>query len=104
MKAKPFRLIYAPAVKRHVRAIDRKYHSFIKQTIQDRLSYEPDVETRNRKSLRQPAMSTWELRFGPNNRFRVFYDVNRQAREVYILAIGIKFGNRLVIDNEEIEL
>ncbi len=102
--AKPFRLIYAPQVKRHVRAIDKKYHSFIRGQIENRLLYEPDVVARNRKPLRQPTLSTWELRFGPNNRFRVFYDVNREAREVYILAIGVKMGHRLIIDNEEIEV
>ncbi|HHB90382.1 MAG TPA: addiction module toxin RelE [Anaerolineae bacterium] len=76
----------------------------IRRHIENHLLYEPDVVARNRKPLRQPALSTWELRFGPNNRFRVFYDVDREAHEVYILAIGVKIGNRLIIDNEEIEL
>jgi mRNA-degrading endonuclease RelE of RelBE toxin-antitoxin system len=46
----------------------------------------------------------WELRFGPKNRFRVFYTVNPERREVYILAIGVKERKRLFIGREEIEL
>jgi len=41
---------------------------------------------------------------GPNNRFRVFYEVDQASREVFILAIGVKVGNRLFIGGEEFEL
>jgi hypothetical protein len=70
------------------------------------LTVEPDVETRNRKPLKKPVSfgATWEIRFGPNNKFRVFYEVERGRREVYVLAIGVKQGNRLRIGQEEIEL
>jgi mRNA-degrading endonuclease RelE of RelBE toxin-antitoxin system len=44
----------------------------------------------------------WEIRFGPNNRFRVLYEVDRDNLMVYILAIGIKVGNRLLIGGEEV--
>ena len=67
----------------------------------------PDhVETRNRKPLMQPASfnSAWEIRFGPDNRFRVLYDIDQEEREVHILAIGVKVGHRLVVGGEEIEL
>jgi len=46
----------------------------------------------------------WEIRFGPNNSFRVFYDTDPVSRKVYILAIGVKVGNRLFIGREEFEL
>jgi hypothetical protein len=67
------------------------------------LSRNPDVPTRNRKFLFQPApyQATWELRFGPNNRFHVFYEVDDQEAILWILAIGIKTGNRLWIGEEE---
>ncbi len=100
-----FRLFYADNVRLHLRAIERKYHSLIRKTIEEQLSFEPDVETRNRKRLRSPApyQAVWELRFGRDNRFRVFYDVDVEERDVYILAIGIKKGNRLFIADEEIK-
>jgi hypothetical protein len=43
----------------------------------------------------------WELRFGPANRFRVFYQV--QAEAVILLALGEKEGNRLFVEGEEVE-
>jgi len=91
-----FFLIYAPITKLHLKTIGRKYHSLIRTTIESELQVEPDVETRNRKPLKRPVTfeAEWELRFGPDNRFRVFYDINIESHEVYILAIGVKKGNR----------
>ena len=102
----PFALIYDPEVARHLKAVDRKYYSLIQRTIEKQLSYDPETETRNRKPLRRPSVfgTAWELRFGPDNRFRVFYRTDQPSREVHILAIGIKAGNRLFIGGEEFEL
>ena len=101
-----FSLIFDPEVKRHLRAVEANYHRLIYAAIHEQLLFEPETETRNRKSLQQPVSpgATWELRFGPDNRFRVFYAVSREPREVRILAIGIKQRNRLVIGGEEVEL
>ncbi len=41
--------------------------------------------------------ATWELRLGPRNTFRIFYDVDHEGKVVSILAIGVKDGNRLYI-------
>jgi len=70
------------------------------------LRYEPTAETTNRKPLKKTSIieGEWELRFGPDNRFRVFYEVDEIRFEVHILAIGVKERNRLFIDGEEIEL
>ena len=102
----PFELIYAPEVSQHLAAVDRKYYSLISSTIQEQLSYQPEVETRNRKPLTKPTQlgATWELRLGPKNEFRVFYRTESEERKVYILAIGIKEGNILSIGREELEL
>jgi mRNA-degrading endonuclease RelE of RelBE toxin-antitoxin system len=102
----PFTIIYAPITRIHLRAIGVKYHSLIRTTIEERLSLEPDVQTRNRKPLKRPVFfaATWELRFGPANRFRVFYDIDQTQHVVAVLAIGIKRGNRLLIGGEEIRL
>lgn len=101
-----FSLIYAKPVKAHLTSIERKYHSLIRQQIEEQLLYEPDIETENRKPLIVPNIieATWEIRFGPNNRFRVFYTVSRTDSIVQILAIGVKKGSRLVCGHEEIEL
>jgi hypothetical protein len=46
----------------------------------------------------------WELRLGPDNRFRVFYRVEAEARRVRILAIAVKERNRIFLAGEEVEL
>ena len=104
--AQDFTIIYAPQVQEHIQAIERKYYSLIRDTIEEQLRREPDVETRNRKPLKRSVIfsATWELRFGLNNEFRAFYDIFLEEREVYILAIGVKRKNRLFLGEEEIEL
>ena len=104
-KKPPFTLVYSDDVKDHLRAIEAKYHSIIQAAIETQLLHEPNVETRNRKPLTRPIAfgSDWELRLGPGNRFRVFYQVNTEARDVRVLAIGVKDRNRLYIGGEEFE-
>jgi hypothetical protein len=70
------------------------------------LAFEPTTETRNRKPLKRPVvfMATWEIRFGPQNRFRAYYDVDLEQAIVAILAIGRKYRHRVVIGGEEIQL
>jgi mRNA-degrading endonuclease RelE of RelBE toxin-antitoxin system len=101
-----YTLVYAPEVRHHLRAVGRQHYPLIRQTLEEQLSFEPDTETRNRKPLRQPAIleAEWELRCGADNRFRVFYEIDRENRTVYILAIGVKDRDRLFIGGEEVEL
>lgn len=105
-KRRKFQLIYAPVTKLHLKTIERKYYSLIRTTIENELQYEPDVETRNRKPLKRQVTfeSERELRFGPDDRFRVFYDIDMESHEVHILAIGVKEKNRLVIGGKEVKL
>jgi mRNA-degrading endonuclease RelE of RelBE toxin-antitoxin system len=101
-----FLLIYAPVTKLHLKAIDQKYYSIIRTTIEKELLFEPDIETMNRKPPKRQVSfeAEWELRFGPNNRFRVFYDIDVEFHKVYILAIGVKEKNRLLIGGKEVRL
>jgi hypothetical protein len=105
-RKKPFALSYDEGTKEQLDAIQPKYHSLIRTAIEEQLLFEPESETRNRKPLQQPAPfeATWELRFGPDNRFRVLYGVDHERREVQIQAIGVKKGNRLFVAGEEVEL
>lgn len=97
-------LLYAPEVRQHVTAIETKYHGLIRRAIAEQLGNTPDRQTRNRKPLEYvpgPFGSTWELRCGPDNRFRVFYEVARDSQEVWILAIGVKDRDRLLVGGKE---
>jgi hypothetical protein len=105
-KKKPFSLVYAPVVHKHLGAIDARYDSLLREKTQEQLTHEPDVETRKRKPVRPPAafQAEWELRFGPNNRFRVFHQIDHAIREVRIVAVGVKDRNRLLVGGEEVTL
>jgi mRNA-degrading endonuclease RelE of RelBE toxin-antitoxin system len=105
-KRKRFALIYPPILKQHLKFIEAKYYSLIRESIEAQLEFEPDVETQNRKPLKRPVIfgAKWEIRFGVDNRFRVFYRVDYDEQKVVILAIGEKLGNRLLIGGEEVEL
>ena len=101
-----FEIVYAPEVVRHVGAIEGKHYGLIRKAIDEQLSFTPGEQTRNRKPLEEqpgPFESTWELRCGPANRFRVFYEVALEKRQVWILAIGVKERDRLVFAGKEFE-
>ncbi len=101
-----YTLIYARGVTKHLESIDAKYDRLIRAKIEEQLQFEPGVETKNRKPLRQPApfAAQWEIRFGPDNRFRVLYDIDEEDRAVQIVAIGEKQSGRLIVGGEEVEL
>jgi hypothetical protein len=101
-----FIIVYAPITRSHLRHLEAKYYSLIRDVVKEQLSFEPTTETRNRKPLKRPVlfMATWELRFGPNNRFRVYFDLDLDQAIVAILAIGVKHGNQIIIGGEEIQL
>jgi mRNA-degrading endonuclease RelE of RelBE toxin-antitoxin system len=106
VRRKPFALIYDREVQEHLQAIEPKHHTLIDETIREQLQFEPDRQTRNRKPLKRlaPLAAGWELRFGPDNRFRVFYRIDLENHVVRIRAIGVKERNRLFIGGEEVDL
>ena len=105
VKRPKFTLIFAPQAIEHLDRIESKYHGLLQRTIKEQLTDTPTAETRNRKPLEPsaPFDASWELCCGPKNRFRVLYDVDSATLAVWILAIGIKDRNRLLIGEEEFE-
>ncbi len=69
----PFAIVFPPRVLDHLGYIDLKFHSLIRRQIDEQLRFEPLKETRNRKPLlrENEIGAEWEIRFGPDNRFRV---------------------------------
>lgn len=102
-----FEIVYRPETVRHLDAIQSKYLSLIRETIEEELSHEPLIETTNRKPLiRQSPFGehVWEVRFGPQNRLRVFYCSDPDvAHRVLVEAIGVKDRNRLMIGGQEVK-
>src|SRR5579885_3271095 len=106
VKLAPYAIEYDSEIPQQLDAIEPKYHSLIRAVIEEQLRFEPEIETRNRKPLRRPIAwgATWELRFGPDNHFRVFYRVDHGAHRVHVLAIGTKERSRLFVGGVEIRL
>ena|SRR5437870_3156742 len=106
MPRRRYSLVYDEAVIVHVRAIEKRFHSVIRDTVKERLSLTPAIETRNRKPLLRPSAlaPAWELRFGPQNRFRVFYRVDDERHAVRVLAIGEKRRSGLYVGGRKFDL
>ena len=51
----------------------KTYAQRLIDTIDQQLIYDPGLETRNRKFLKNNPLATWELRIGV---YRVFYDID----------------------------
>ena len=66
--------------------------------IEEQLSREPTLVTRNRKPLRENPLANWELRV---EKFHVLYDVDEEGETVLVAAVAVKDGNRFIIDGEE---
>jgi hypothetical protein len=84
--------------------VERRYWGLILDKVEEQLSFEPGVETTNRSPLRGRTIfgdKAWHIRFGPDHRFRVFYEFNDETRMVWVHAIGVKLGNRLYIGGQE---
>jgi len=101
-----FEIIFDKQALAHFDAIESKFDSMIQEAIEEQLIYAPTVPTRNRKPLQRETEigATWEIRFGPDNSFRVFYDVDVDEQVVIVLAIARKIGNQLFIGKEKFEL
>src|SRR5947209_18835777 len=100
-----FTLSFAPEAIAHLDRIQVKHHALLRRAIKEQLTHTPTEETRNRKPLDQPASfeASWELRCGPDHRFRVFYGVDSESLTVEVLAIGVKDRRRLLFGGEEYE-
>ena len=100
----PFRLIYHPNFVNHLKEVDAKHRGELRAAIEQQLTFDANVETRNRKLLKQPLPidARWELRCGPNNRYRVFYSVDESERSVSIVDLGEKVREKIKIAGEEL--
>lgn len=83
---------------RYYTANERK---IITSEVRIQLSDQPLSATKNRKSLRENPIATWELRVG---KFRVFYDVDESKRVVAVVSVGHKEHDVLLIRGKEVLL
>ncbi len=79
----------------------KREQQIIASVIDEQLTWQPTLETRNRKPLQPNEISQWELRIG---QYRVFYDADTVVRIVTIKAIGKKRHNQLYIRGRKFKL
>ena len=79
-------------------AFERK---IIVSGIRDQLSDQPDVETKNRKPLRDNKLAPWEVRIG---KYRGFYKLDETREIVTVVSVGHKEHNILFIRGKEVAL
>jgi len=81
------------------------YTAFERKTITSamrvQLTYQPLLETRQRKQLSDNPIASWELRAG---KYRIFYQVDDDSHKVTIIAVGHKEHNVLYIRGQEVQL
>lgn len=98
----PYRIQYSPDTVTHLQVLSARQRALIFDAVEEQLSHQPTVETRNRKPMRPNPLAPWELRV---EECRVYYDVVDEPDPVVtVLAVGLKDRARVIIGGEEIEL
>jgi mRNA-degrading endonuclease RelE of RelBE toxin-antitoxin system len=97
-----YRIEYSKEAIEHLRELDARQRTLIFDVVDKQLTYEPTLETLNRKLMRPNVLSVYELRV---QNLRVYFDVEESPEKVVVIrAIGRKQGNRVYIAGEEIKL
>ena len=96
-----YQIEFTPKARKDLKWFKKREQTEILDGIESNLTYEPNIETHNRKRLRQNEIAEWDLRLG---KYRVFYDVEETVLIVSIEAVGIKLGNTFYFQGKEEEL
>jgi len=97
-----YRIEYSPDTIAHLQGLTARQRALVLDAVEQQLSHQPTVETRNRKPMRPNRLAPWELRV---EECRVYYDVGEDPEPtVMVVAVGIKDRSRVIIGGEEIEL
>ena len=101
-KGRRYRINYAESSLEHLKSLTARDRARVVDAIEERLTFEPAVEARNRKRMDENSLEAeFELRVGD---LRVYYGVREATRTVNILAVGVKDRHRVIIGGEAIEL
>lgn len=96
-----FEITFTPSALQDIEWFRKREQTIIFDQMEEQLTRQPQVETRNRKRLRPNQVVEWELRI---ERYRVFYDVDADANVVEVKMVGYKSGNKLVVRGKEYQL
>jgi mRNA-degrading endonuclease RelE of RelBE toxin-antitoxin system len=96
-----FSLAFTPSALEDIGQFRKHEQVIIFDKIEEQLSHQPDVETRNRKRLRPNQVAEWELRIA---QYRIFYDVDSESKSVEVKLVAYKKGNKLFVRGKEYTL
>ncbi|MFZ5818604.1 MAG: type II toxin-antitoxin system RelE family toxin [Chloroflexota bacterium] len=98
----PYRIEYSPDAEDHLRMLTARQQAQVLDAVEEQLTHQPFIETRNRKFMRPNALAPWELRIGL---LRAYYDFEDDPEPVVVvLAVGVKMRNRVRIGREVFDL
>src|SRR6476469_3669517 len=81
----PYRIEYSAAAVTLLRGLTARQRAMVVRAVDEQLTHEPSVETRNRKRMRPNPIAPWELRIGI---LRAYYDIVETLEPtVFIRAI-----------------
>ena len=87
----PYRIEFSPEAEAHLDRLTARQRSLVLDSVDRRLTHQPDAETRNRKRMQPNPIAEWELRLA---HLRVYYDVETEPEPVVLIrAVGIKDRN-----------
>lgn len=97
-----YRILYARPTEQHFAHLSRPQQKALLDAIDLQLTYQPTVQTKNRKRMRPNPLATWELRVG---KLRAYYEVlTTPEATILIVAVGIKERNAVQIGGEVVTL
>jgi len=91
-----YRIKITEEAESHLEALPARDQRILQAAILARLADQPTTPTRAIKQLRPNPLAQFELRAGD---LRALYNV--EGKEVILLVIGRKVGNKLVVKGEE---
>jgi mRNA-degrading endonuclease RelE of RelBE toxin-antitoxin system len=97
-----YRIAYSPECEDHIRSLTARDRAILLDAVDEQLTHQPTLETRNRKPMRPNPIAPWELRIGD---LRVYYDVSDSPEAVvHVRAVGVKDRDVVRIGGEVIPL
>jgi mRNA-degrading endonuclease RelE of RelBE toxin-antitoxin system len=97
-----YQIEYSQEAIDHLRCLTARQRSLVFDAVDEQLTYEPTVETRNRKLMRPNPLAVYELRI---QNLRVYYDVEETPEKIVVIrAGGQKIRNKVYLGEKEIPL
>jgi mRNA-degrading endonuclease RelE of RelBE toxin-antitoxin system len=96
-------IIISPEAVDHLAALTARQRRIVLDAIETHLTHQPTTPTKRRKPLRPNPLASWELRV---DQFRVYYQVEPgdTGDIVYVVAVGRKERDRVIIAGTEVKL